>query len=151
RCGSRRRRARNSGRATPSLRHEPGVALSSWSTLHFHPVRRAAAGTVKVLAVFSGKRTPYLPDVPTLAELGYTGIDFASWGAVVAPKGLPPAVHDKLTAALEEIVNSPSVIERFTTVGFEPGFMRYSDWAGAIGKETAEMKEIAQRAGIKEE
>ncbi|MGX1350901.1 hypothetical protein AB7M49_004477 [Bradyrhizobium elkanii] len=42
RCGSRRRRARNSGRATPSLRHEPGVALSSWSTLHFHPVRRAA-------------------------------------------------------------------------------------------------------------
>lgn len=109
------------------------------------------AGTVKVLAVFSGKRTPYLPDVPTLAELGYTGIDFASWGAVVAPKGLPPAVHDKLTAALEEIVNSPSVIERFTTVGFEPGFMRYSDWAGAIGKETAEMKEIAQRAGIKEE
>ncbi|MHC2664069.1 hypothetical protein ACVINX_004854 [Bradyrhizobium diazoefficiens] len=43
RCGSRRRRARNSGRATPSLRHEPGVALSSWSTLHFHPVRRAAS------------------------------------------------------------------------------------------------------------
>jgi len=109
------------------------------------------AGTVKVLAVFSGKRTPFLPDVPTLAELGYTGIDFASWGAVVAPKGLPPAVRDRLTATLEEIVNTPSVIERFKQVGFEPGFVRYSDWAGTIGKETAEMKEIAQKAGIKEE
>ncbi|MBR0782665.1 Bug family tripartite tricarboxylate transporter substrate binding protein [Bradyrhizobium iriomotense] len=109
------------------------------------------AGTVKVLAVFSGKRTPFLPDVPTLAELGYSGVDFASWGAVVAPKGLPPAVRDKLTTTLEEIVNTPSVIERFTQVGFEPGFVRYSDWAGTIGKETAEMKEIAQRAGIKEE
>jgi tripartite-type tricarboxylate transporter receptor subunit TctC len=109
------------------------------------------AGTVKVLAVFSGKRTPFLPDVPTLAELGYGGIDFASWGAVVTPKGLPPAVRDRLTTTLEEIVNTPSVVERFTQVGFEPGFVRYSDWAGAIGKETAEMKEIAQKAGIKEE
>ncbi|MHC2448349.1 hypothetical protein ACVI7B_008051, partial [Bradyrhizobium elkanii] len=37
-----------SGRATPSLRHEPGVALSSWSTLHFHPVRRAAGAAPDV-------------------------------------------------------------------------------------------------------
>jgi len=109
------------------------------------------AGRVKVLAVFSAKRTPFLPDVPTLAELGYGNIDFASWGAVVTPKGLPPAVHDKLSAALEETINSPSVTERFTKVGFEPGFTRYSDWAAAIGKETAEMKDIAQKAGIKEE
>lgn len=109
------------------------------------------AGTVKVLAVFSAKRTPFLPDVPTLAELGYANIDFASWGAVVAPKGLPPAVHDKLSATLEETINNPSVAERFAKVGFEPGFARYSDWAGAIGKETAEMKEIAQKAGINED
>ena len=109
------------------------------------------AGTVKVLAVFSGKRTPFLPDVPTLAELGYPAIDFSSWGAVVAPKGLPPAVRDKLTATLEEIINGPSVVERFTKVGFEPGFVRFDDWAGAVTKETAEMKDIAQKAGIKEE
>ncbi|MHC2618532.1 tripartite-type tricarboxylate transporter receptor subunit TctC [Bradyrhizobium huanghuaihaiense] len=109
------------------------------------------AGTVKVLAVFSGKRTPFLPDVPTLAELGYGNIDFASWGAVVAPRGLPPAVHDKLSATLEEIINSPSVVERFSKVGFEPGFARFDDWAGAVTKETAEMKDIAQKAGIKEE
>ncbi|MBR0858675.1 Bug family tripartite tricarboxylate transporter substrate binding protein [Bradyrhizobium liaoningense] len=109
------------------------------------------AGTVKALAVFSGKRTPFLPDVPTLAELGYPAIDFSSWGAVVAPTGLPPAVRDKLTATLEEIINSPSVIARFTKVGFEPGFVRFDDWAGAVTKETAEMKDIAQKAGIKEE
>lgn len=109
------------------------------------------AGTVRVLAVFSAKRTPFLPDVPTLAELGYPGIDFSSWGAVVAPKGLPPAVRDKLTTALEDIINNPSVVERFSKVGFEPGFARYSDWASAVNKETAEMKQIAQTAGIKED
>lgn len=109
------------------------------------------AGTIRVLAVFSAKRTPFLPDVPTLAELGYPTIDLSSWGALVAPRGLPPAIRDKLSAALEETINSSSVVERFTKVGLEPDFMRYSDWAGAIGKETAEMKEIAQKAGIKEE
>lgn len=109
------------------------------------------AGTVRVLAVFSAKRTPFLPDVPTLAELGYAGIDFSSWGAVVTPKGLTAAVHDKLSAALEETINNPTVAERFAKVGFEPSFAPYSDWAGAIGKEVAEMKEIAQKAGIKEE
>ncbi|WP_249158276.1 Bug family tripartite tricarboxylate transporter substrate binding protein [Bradyrhizobium jicamae] len=108
------------------------------------------AGTVRVLAVFSSKRTPLLPDVPTLTELGYP-IDFASWGAVVTPKGLPSAVRDRLTATLEETINNPAVIERFTKVGFEPGFMRYSDWTGAITKETADMKDVAQKAGIKEE
>lgn len=108
------------------------------------------AGTVRVLAVFSAKRTPLLPEVPTLTELGYP-IDFASWGAMVTPKGLPPDVREKLTVALEQTINSPSVIERFTKVGFEPGFARYSDWAAAITKETAEMKDIAQKAGIKEE
>lgn len=109
------------------------------------------AGTVRVLAVFSAKRTPFLPDVPTLAELGYSGIDFSSWGAVVTPKGLPPAVRDRLTATLEDIINNPTVVERFTKVGFEPGFARYGDWASAINKETAEMKQIAQTAGIKED
>jgi tripartite-type tricarboxylate transporter receptor subunit TctC len=109
------------------------------------------AGAIKVLAVFSSQRTPFLPDAPTLAELGYPAIDFSSWGAVVAPKGLPPAVRDKLTATLEEIINSPSVAERFVKVGFEPGFARFDDWAGAVTKETAEMKDIAQKAGIKDE
>ena len=108
------------------------------------------AGTVNVLAVFSAKRTPLLPDVPTLTELGYP-VDFSSWGAVVTPKGLPPAVRDRLTATLEATINNPAVVERFTKVGFEPGFSRYTDWAGAVTKETAEMKEIAQKAGIKEE
>ncbi|MDH2351806.1 tripartite tricarboxylate transporter substrate binding protein [Bradyrhizobium sp. SSUT112] len=109
------------------------------------------AGTVRVLAVFSAKRTPYLPDVPTLAELGYSGIDFSSWGAVVTPKGLPPAIRDRLAATLEATINNPSVVERFTKVGFEPGFAPYSDWASTVNKEIAEMKQIAQTAGIKED
>ena len=47
------------------------------------------AGTVRPLAVFSAKRSQFLPDVPTLAELGYPNIDLVSWGTVVVPKGVP--------------------------------------------------------------
>jgi len=109
------------------------------------------AGTVRPLAVFSAKRSPFLPDVPTLAELGYPNIDLVSWGTVVVPKGVPPAVRDRLASVLEEAIASPSVIERFKKVGYEAGFKRYSDWPGFIAKETAEMKELARKGGIKEE
>jgi tripartite-type tricarboxylate transporter receptor subunit TctC len=109
------------------------------------------AGTVRALAVFSAKRSPFMPDIPTLAELGYPKIDLVSWGTLVAPKAIPPAIRDRLAAVLEEAIASPAVIERFQKVGFEPAFKRYTDWPGFIAKETAEMKELARTAGIKEE
>jgi tripartite-type tricarboxylate transporter receptor subunit TctC len=109
------------------------------------------AGTVRPLAVFSAKRSQFLPDVPTLAELGYPNIDLVSWGTVVVPKGVPPAIRDRLASVLEEAIASPSVIERFQKVGYEAAFKRYSDWPGFIAKEIAEMKELARQGGIKEE
>jgi len=101
--------------------------------------------------VFSAKRSQFLPDVPTLAELGYPNIDLVSWGTVVVPKGVPPAIRDRLSSVLEEAIASPSVIERFQKVGYEAAFKRYPDWPGFIAKETAEMKELALKGGIKEE
>jgi len=70
---------------------------------------------------------------------------------VVVPKGVPPAIRDRLAKVLEEAIASPPVIERFKKVGYEPGFKRYSDWPGFIAKETAAMKELARQGGIKEE
>jgi tripartite-type tricarboxylate transporter receptor subunit TctC len=114
-------------------------------------IRPLLESGVRPLAVFSAKRSPFLPDVPTLAELGYPNIDLVSWGTVVVPKGTPPAIRDRLASALEEAIASPSVIERFQKVGYEAAFKRYSDWPGFIAKETAEMKELARKGGIKEE
>ena len=114
-------------------------------------IRPLLESGARPLAVFSAKRSPFLPDVPTLAELGYPNIDLVSWGTVVVPKGVPPAIRDRLTKVLEEAIASPSVIERFKKVGYEAGFKRYPDWPGFIAKETAEMKELARKGGIKEE
>ncbi|WP_249166800.1 tripartite tricarboxylate transporter substrate binding protein [Bradyrhizobium sp. JYMT SZCCT0428] len=109
------------------------------------------AGTVRPLAIFAAKRSAFLPDVPTLAELGYPKADITSWGTLVVPKGTPAAIRDRLAGMLEEAIANPVVAERFQKVGFEPAFKRYTDWPGFVTKEIAEMKALAQAAGIKEE
>ena len=65
------------------------------------------AGKMRALAITSPKRSPVLPDVPTLAEAGVPNVEVASWQAVVAPKGLPPAVREKAHAAFVEALKDP--------------------------------------------
>ena len=61
------------------------------------------AGKVRALAVTSTDRWPTLPDVPTMAEAGVPNFIITSWGAFVMPRGTPPAIADKLSAAVQAI------------------------------------------------
>ena len=69
---------------------------------------QAAAGKVKILAVSTAKRSPYLPDVPTLKE---TGIDVEAdaWNGLIAPGGTPKAIIDKINQDVVEIIRQPAV------------------------------------------
>jgi tripartite-type tricarboxylate transporter receptor subunit TctC len=82
-------------------------------------VEHVKAGKLRALAITSEKRSPLLPDVPTLAEAGVKGVDVYSWQAVVAPKGLPAEVKTSLHAAIVAALNDPQVKQRFATLGFE--------------------------------
>ena len=77
------------------------------------------AGKLRTLAITSTKRSPLLPDVPTLAEAGISGVEVYSWQAVVAPKGLPAPVRDKINAEVVAALNDPPVKEQFVSIGFE--------------------------------
>src|SRR5690606_1914239 len=73
------------------------------------------AGTLRALAVTSPERSPFLPDVPTMNEAGVDGYAQAGedlWWAVIAPKGLPPEVRERLNAALQQAVNDPELKEK---------------------------------------
>lgn len=107
------------------------------------------AGKVRPLAVFSSKRSALLPDVPTFAELGYADINLSAWLALVLPKGVPAEVKAKLGAAVADMMKSPTVTERMTTLGFEPAYQKIDDWVGRLGKEQATMRTLAEKAGIK--
>ena len=70
-------------------------------------------GRVKPLAVTSAKRSPALPDVPSMSEAGLSGIDVVNYFALAAPAGTPAAVIEKLNLALNRVVVQPEVTARF--------------------------------------
>ena len=70
------------------------------------------AGKLHAIAVTGDKRSPVLPDVPTLAEAGVAGADVYSWQGMAAPKGLPPAIKKKLSDAAIAAINDPAVKKR---------------------------------------
>ena len=105
-------------------------------------------GKMRPLAVTSTKRSPVLPDVPTMSEAGVPNVEVTSWQAIVAPKGLPPAVRDKAHAAFVEALNSPKVKEQFTSIGFEMVTNTPAEFAAFQQKEYAKWKKVIETGKI---
>ena len=105
-------------------------------------------GKMRPLAVTSAKRSPVLPDVPTMSEAGVPNVEVTSWQAIVAPKGLPPAVRDKAHAAFVEALNSPKVKEQFTSIGFEMVTNTPAEFAAFQQKEYAKWKKVIETGKI---
>jgi tripartite-type tricarboxylate transporter receptor subunit TctC len=76
-------------------------------------------GKLRALAITSAKRSPLLPDVPTMEELGYKGVTVTSWQAFAAPKGLPADIKAKLHEALLAGLADPAVKTKLLDLGFE--------------------------------
>jgi tripartite-type tricarboxylate transporter receptor subunit TctC len=77
------------------------------------------AGKLRALAITSKTRSPLLPDVPTMEELGFKGVTVYSWQAVAAPKGIPADVKAKMHGAIVAALNDPAVKPKLLEVGFE--------------------------------
>lgn len=77
------------------------------------------AGKLRALSITSAKRSPVLPDVPTLDELGIKGVQVYSWQGVAAPKGLPADIRQKLHAGIVKALNAPDVKPKLVEQGFE--------------------------------
>ena len=77
------------------------------------------AGKLTAIAVTGDKRSPALPDVPTLAEAGVKGAEIYSWQGMAAPKGLPADVKKKLADAANQAINEPTLKKRLTDQGME--------------------------------
>ncbi|MGV3652440.1 MAG: Bug family tripartite tricarboxylate transporter substrate binding protein [Devosia sp.] len=75
------------------------------------------SGQLKLIAAGGPERSPQYPDVPTVAEAGVPGFAANSWGMVLAPKGTPAEIVDKLNAEINAVLEMPEVQERFETMG----------------------------------
>ena len=106
------------------------------------------SGKLRALAITSAKRSEVLPDVPTLIESGIKGVDVYSWQAVVAPKGLPADVRDKVHAGIVAALNDPTVKQQFTSVGFEIVANTPAEFAAFQQQEHARWKKVIETGKI---
>lgn len=106
-------------------------------------------GKIKPLAVTTTTRSTLLPDVPTVAESGYAGYQMSSWIVLVAPRGLPPEIRQKLEQALAAAMDDAELREKLKGAGFEPAYAPIKDWSGMVGKDIARLRKIAEQSNIK--
>jgi tripartite-type tricarboxylate transporter receptor subunit TctC len=107
-------------------------------------ITQVKAGKLRALAVTGSKRSPLLPQVPTLAESGIKGVDVYSWQAVVAPKGLPADVRTKLHAAIIDALNDPQIRTSLTDLGFEIVANTPEQFARYQAEESARWKKVIE-------
>jgi tripartite-type tricarboxylate transporter receptor subunit TctC len=102
------------------------------------------AGKLKALAITSDKRSPQLPQVPTLAEAGVQGVDVYSWQAVAGPKGLPADVKKKLNESIVAALNDPETRKRMEDLGFEIVANTPEQMAAFQAKELERWKQVIE-------
>lgn len=107
------------------------------------------AGKMRALAVGNPKRSPLLPDVPTVAESGVPGYEFATWGGIFVPKGTPKAIIDRLNAETVKAVNDPVVRDRLASQGLIPRGSTPAELAQATKSGLERMGKIIKAAGIR--
>ncbi|MDM0012424.1 tripartite tricarboxylate transporter substrate binding protein [Variovorax sp. J22P168] len=106
------------------------------------------AGKLRALAVTGDKRSPVLPNVPTAAEAGVKNLEVYSWQAVVAPKGLPPAVRSKAHDAMAAALNDPAVKQQFGAIGLEVVANTPEQFARFQQQEFARWKKVIETGKI---
>jgi tripartite-type tricarboxylate transporter receptor subunit TctC len=106
------------------------------------------AGKLKALAVTGEKRSPMLPDVPTLAESGISDSIVYSWQAIAAPKGLPVEVKNALHGAMVKTLKDPEVFKKLTDLGFEVVASTPQEFSVFLGQEMARWKQVIDAGRI---
>lgn len=114
-------------------------------------VQQVKAGKLRALAVGAPARMDALPDVPTLAELGYPAANLTSLFGVFAPGGTPAAVVDRLNAEINKALASPDVRARLSAADNVPTGGSAAAFAKQIAQESTNNARIIQAAGIKAE
>ena len=109
----------------------------------------AKSGEVRGLGVSGDKRSAAFPDIPTIAEAGVPGYSAPTWTGLIGPAGMPPAILEKLNAAVNRAIRSPGFIERFSKIGDESAGGTPKDFADTIARDTAKWKDVVARSGAK--
>ena len=106
-------------------------------------------GKLRALAVTSAKRSSLLPDVPTVAELGYKGFDVSTWYGLLVPAGTPARFVTTLNTEVNKLLADPEVRAAIKAQGAEPEAMTPAKFAALIKTDYAKWKGIVEASGVR--
>jgi tripartite-type tricarboxylate transporter receptor subunit TctC len=109
------------------------------------------SGKLRALGITSSRRAADLPDVPTLAEAGVTGYDATAWIGVLAPKGTPQAVQEKIAADVQRVLSAPDVKAAVQATGTDLRFRQSREFTQAVREEAARWPKLLVDTGAKVE
>jgi tripartite-type tricarboxylate transporter receptor subunit TctC len=114
-------------------------------------VTQAKAGKVTPLAVTSTKRSPALPEVPTVMESGVPDYEISGWFGILAPSNTPPAIAKRLRDEVAKAVAAPDVVAQLDSQGMQPRATQPEEWDEYLKAELARYAKIIKDANIKPE
>lgn len=134
--------------ATAVVANEAQWAISPAAAL----VGLIRAGRLRAIAISSAKRSPILPELPTIAESGVPGYEFGSWNGVLAPTGTPRAIIQQVHGVMHKVAAMPDVREQFAQQGLAPtASASPEEFAKLIRDDYATIAKVVKAAGIKPE
>jgi tripartite-type tricarboxylate transporter receptor subunit TctC len=107
------------------------------------------AGRLRALAVSGARRSPALPQVPTIAEAGLPGFDATAWYSIVVPAGTPKPIISRLHAELVKILNSPDIRERLISEGADVETSTPEELAAFVHAEIPKWAKAVRESGSK--
>jgi tripartite-type tricarboxylate transporter receptor subunit TctC len=107
------------------------------------------SGRLKVLAVSTAKRSASLPDVPTVAELGYPDYEVSTWYGVLGPARLPAAIGNRVSSDLAKVLSAADVKEKLLGLGIESVGSTPEQFMALLKSEIARWTPVIQKAGLK--
>jgi tripartite-type tricarboxylate transporter receptor subunit TctC len=104
------------------------------------------AGKLRALAITGAERSALVPDVPTVAESGFSDYEVQAWFALFAPKGTPEPVVQRLASEIEKILKRPDISEKMAKLGAEPRFMNPKQVTDFVTVESAKFGKLLEGA-----
>jgi tripartite-type tricarboxylate transporter receptor subunit TctC len=106
------------------------------------------AGKLRALAITSAARSDLVPNVPTVAELGFPGFEALAWYALFAPRETPQPVVARLSAEIEKIVALPDVRDKLIQLGAEPRYMNPEQVTSFVAVESPKWGQLIRDSGV---
>lgn len=106
-------------------------------------------GRLKLLAVTGKRRSPALPNIPTLDESGLKGYEASTYIGVAAPSAIPQPVLKRLNDAVRKVMATPDVVERLRALGTEPGASSPEEFRRMIREELEKWREVARKSNLR--